>query len=293
LRAQLLLELEFSIKKVCKTIFNAKKENIFDILLIKPQEITANLIPPDDYLKAIESEGEDSVKTPQNDVLNADKRFFSPPIHEDILSFDEKHEVKQSFEQNKPFLDELGKIIGKKIDSLTAFFLWDSLDIETREGYIWPVWGNKQVQAQVVTKLQPFMYRFYSNLIENRNVPILVTKPVIQFLLNDLKQNIDELNLSREISDQRKIKLFEYSGHDIVLALILKHLGVYDDQKPPEGSNITIELHQNEEEKKYFIKIWYLKDVFDGQPEELRISSYNPTIGGCDLDDFLSVANHS
>ncbi|XP_049449803.1 lysophosphatidic acid phosphatase type 6 [Epinephelus fuscoguttatus] len=97
-------------------------------------------------------------------------------------------------------------------------------------------------------------------------------------LLHILLTNIDEK--VQGTSSEPNRKLFLYSAHDTTLIPCLMALGVFDMRWPPYAADMTLELHQQQQTNKSFVKVSYVG-------EDLLIPGCSGVY--CPLEEFKQV----
>ncbi|XP_033471020.1 lysophosphatidic acid phosphatase type 6 [Epinephelus lanceolatus] len=97
-------------------------------------------------------------------------------------------------------------------------------------------------------------------------------------LLHTLLTNIDEK--VQGTSSEPNRKLFLYSAHDTTLIPCLMALGVFDMRWPPYAADMTLELHQQQQTNKSFVKVSYVG-------EDLLIPGCSGVY--CPLEEFKQV----
>ncbi|XP_033468213.1 lysophosphatidic acid phosphatase type 6-like [Epinephelus lanceolatus] len=97
-------------------------------------------------------------------------------------------------------------------------------------------------------------------------------------LLHTLLTNIDEKVQGTSLEPNRK--LFLYSAHNTTLIPCLMALGVFDMRWPPYAADMTLELHQQQQTNKSFVKVSYVG-------EDLLIPGCSGVY--CPLEEFKQV----
>lgn len=64
----------------------------------------------------------------------------------------------------------------------------------------------------------------------------------------------------RNLSNKRK--LFLYSGHDVTIVHVLRTLGVDGFLKPFFAASLIFELHKQESNASYFVKVVFMFTLF-------------------------------
>ena len=93
------------------------------------------------------------------------------------------------------------------------------------------------------------------------------------------------------ISEQNNKKVYIYSTHDSMLAILMKALDVYDGQIPRFGATLLLELHQNPQTEQYFVRIFYIRDSMDGPVVALTHGECGHQYD-CPLNEFFNSTNH-
>lgn len=109
-------------------------------------------------------------------------------------------------------------------------------------------------------------------------------------LLSDMINNMKSMreyltNSEADIESSELKKFVHYSAHDLNLIILLSMLGHWskNSKNPDFGSNIIIELH--EEENEWFVKLFYMPSV-PMKPIELHLPTCGPK---CKLDEFERI----
>jgi hypothetical protein len=84
-----------------------------------------------------------------------------------------------------------------------------------------------------------------------------------------------------------ELKLFLYSTHDSMLAVLMHALNVYNNQLIPFSASLLFELHQNTSNNNYFIRIYYYNETLtDKSPHLLSLPNCD-YLTDCPLDKFF------
>ncbi|NXR36532.1 PPA6 phosphatase, partial [Zosterops hypoxanthus] len=134
----------------------------------------------------------------------------------------------------------------------------------------------------------PVLKRFWET-VENRAVDSMLflledsSREMIQMsvglVLNTLRDNI-QAAVNPSNRDERTRKFCLYAVHDSTLIPLLLALGTFDHKWPPYSADVTLELHQDWDSKKWFVRMSYRgeEQVMKGCKDAL-----------CPLEDFLEV----
>jgi hypothetical protein len=86
-----------------------------------------------------------------------------------------------------------------------------------------------------------------------------------------------------------ELKLFLYSTHDSMLAVLMHALNVYNNELIPFSASLLFELHQNEINSNYFVRIYYYNETLtDKSPHLLSLPNCD-YLTDCPLDKFFSL----
>lgn len=80
----------------------------------------------------------------------------------------------------------------------------------------------------------------------------LCVGPLLNMMLNNMEEKI------QGTSSEPSRKLFLYSAHDTTLIPCLMALGIFDMRWPPYAADLTLELHQHQKTKEFFVKVSYI-----------------------------------
>ncbi|XP_049638240.1 lysophosphatidic acid phosphatase type 6 [Suncus etruscus] len=128
--------------------------------------------------------------------------------------------------------------------------------------------------AQIIEQraVDTVLYVMHNN---NREGLQMSVGPFLHLLQDHLLKGTDSATLP---GDNRKLYL--YAAHDVTLIPLLMALDIYDNKWPPFAADLTLELYQHRESKKWFVQLHYLgkEQVPRGCPH-----------GICPLDKFLDA----
>ncbi|KAL7866002.1 hypothetical protein SRHO_G00112490 [Serrasalmus rhombeus] len=105
-------------------------------------------------------------------------------------------------------------------------------------------------RARVEQRAVDMIYHIFDP--SNREILQLCVGPFLHILLNNMEMKVQGSALDGDR------KLFLYSVHDTTLMPCLMALGVFDMRWPPYAADITLELHQHQQTKQYYVKISYV-----------------------------------
>lgn len=92
-------------------------------------------------------------------------------------------------------------------------------------------------------------------------------------------------------------KLYLYAAHDVTLMPLLLALGIFDHKWPPFAGDLTMELHQHQESRAWFVRLYYqgkVRRVRGGRaggraPPPARFSTTSPCPGPVGLHWYMSL----
>ncbi|KAK9306122.1 hypothetical protein QLX08_003169 [Tetragonisca angustula] len=148
------------------------------------------------------------------------------------------------------YYEELSKYTGENISTITDVeFLYNTLEIEERNGLKLPEWTSKYYNWQMREIAARSLAIFTSNTLQQR----LRGGPL-------LKEILKHLQAFNDGQDTRRAYL--YSAHDINLVNLLRTMGFTDEYlKPDYGSTIIFELHAASNSANTEIKLRYLNNT--------------------------------
>ncbi|KAF3423947.1 hypothetical protein E2986_11795 [Frieseomelitta varia] len=148
------------------------------------------------------------------------------------------------------YYEELSKYTGENISTITDVeFLYNTLEIEERNGLKLPEWTSKYYNWQMREIAARSLAIFTSNTLQQR----LRGGPL-------LKEILKHLQAFNNGQDTRRAYL--YSAHDITLVNLLRTMGFTDEYfKPDYGSTIIFELHAASNSANTEIKLKYLNNT--------------------------------
>jgi hypothetical protein len=207
---------------------------------------------------------------------NADKELHKISKSDKVLSM---------LEENEEFLKNLSKLVGKKINSLTkADSVRDVLNIEYNRGYKWSdmkVW-SKDYEKEVFDKLLPIAKFLWIVEYDNRLIERTRAGNLIHELVKNMKNKIHR-------KSTKNYKLFLYSTHDTMLAVLMHALNVFNNEFIPFSASLLFELHQNELNNNYFVRIYYYNETLTQTYPYLLSLPNCDYLTDCPLDKFFSL----
>ncbi|KAK5649381.1 hypothetical protein RI129_000410 [Pyrocoelia pectoralis] len=199
---------------------------------------------------------------------------FCPVYQRELQRVFETDEVKAVIKgYNKTF--ELAiKKTGKMYTTLgDVFLLHQLIHIEQTMNVTLPSWAVEAFPDLRRITLTQFYYENANTLMKRLNGGRMLAKTV-----ENMKHTIQG-------TIQQKKKIFLYSGHDFTIINMLYSLNLNKFHFPNFNAAICIELHQELTTGMHFVKILYIKDVFD-EPELLVI----PGCGDmCEFNKFVET----
>jgi hypothetical protein len=162
--------------------------------------------------------------------------------------------------------------------------VWDTLQIEYNRGYKWSdmkIW-SKDYEKEVFDKLIPLAKFLWIVEYDNR----LIERTRAGNLIKELVKNIEN-KIHKKSS--KNYKLFLYSTHDSMLAVLMHALNVFNNEFIPFSASLLFELHQNEFNNNYFVRIYYYNETLtDKSPHLLSLPNCD-YLTDCSLDKFFSL----
>ena len=207
---------------------------------------------------------------PDVDCRNADKEYDKIKNSEKFTKFLDEH---------KEFLKEISKAASENISKLRdADLLYQALIIESQEfDYWWSHIWTKEEQTKIMEQLKVIADFGYETQWQSKIIQKLRSGILIEEIYKNIKHFIDGTSNNR---------FYHYSAHDITLASMLNLLGCFNNKVVPFGSTIIFELHlQNDGQKNYFVKIYYLNETYAGNPHLLKLGICNGQTQ-CSYDEF-------
>ncbi|EPY89989.1 lysophosphatidic acid phosphatase type 6 [Camelus ferus] len=112
---------------------------------------------------------------------------------------------------------------------------------------------------------------------EDRESLQMAVGPFLHILESNLLSAVDPATLPGKTR-----KLYLYAAHDVTLMPLLLALGIFDHKWPPFAGDLTMELHQHQESRAWFVRLYYQgkEQVPRGCPDRL-----------CPLDKFLNTVS--
>ncbi|KAI1294209.1 Lysosomal acid phosphatase [Halotydeus destructor] len=177
-------------------------------------------------------------------------------------------------------------------DIMQAENVYDTLFIERDNGLALPSWATDEVMKDLKNITDYTFYCDYSTKKMQRLRAGLFLKDLRKRFLyatdKTLLEADDEAD-SLEFSAMKK--LFIYSTHDSMIALILNALGIFNMIAPPYAASIFFELHQTNETE-HTVKILYLNDTSAGVPFALPVPGCDKLETECHVTKFLAAIEH-
>ena len=167
--------------------------------------------------------------------------------------------------------------------SIAAYPLFDTLSIEMSENRFWTQVWTKDEEIKFVRQLSEANLLYYHYDWDT---------PIIQRLRGGglVKELIT--NINGVLNNQNNKKIFVYSTHDNIIALLMHALNMYNNRPPPYGATLFFELHHQKKssinENNYFVRAFYYNStVIDrGTPHPLQWGNCNNQYD-CPIDQFF------
>ena len=200
--------------------------------------------------------------------------------------------IRQFVADNKEFYNNLTKITGNNIvDIISACSIFSTLQIETDNNNVWSEHWTKEEQLNVVSKLlesQKMRYRY------NWDTPIIHRLRAGGFLMESNK------NFNLVLNNQNKKKLYVYSTHDTMIAPVMQSLGIFNDNPPPFGATLILELHKKKDSRgeanNYFVRAFYHNEtvINSGTPQTPHPLQWSicGNLFDCPFDQYLNSTKH-
>ena len=209
---------------------------------------------------------------------------YCPAIERELENIINRTEIRKYVENNQELFDNLTKITGYNVHDIeTAMDLYDMLWIETEHGYYW----NKEEEHHIIEQLSEantLGFHFWGT-------------PVIQHLgAGGLVKELIK-NFKAVLNNENKKKLYVYSTHDTLLALLMHSLNIYNESPPPFGAALLFELHEkmDSQTKKgnYFVRVFYHNEtvINSGTPHSMQLKNCQ-NLFDCPIDQFFNSTKH-
>ncbi|XP_054169317.1 uncharacterized protein LOC128966494 [Oppia nitens] len=145
--------------------------------------------------------------------------------------------IKDFEKQNIQLYHTLTQIAGEPIDNIyKAVDLFDTLQIETENGKVWPAFKTLENQTNYVNQLSMsgvmgYRYDWDSPILQRLRAGGLVRE------LN--------LNFEKGVNKSNEFKLYIYSTHGENIGAIMAALNIFNWNNPPFGCALLFELHES------------------------------------------------
>jgi hypothetical protein len=220
----------------------------------------------------------------ENDsLLDVDKEC--PNIDKEMQKIFSSEKMVNYFKTNE-LLNNLTQFVGLEVNTLKlANRLYEDLMIEYKRGYKWSdmkIW-SEDYERVVFEKLLSIAKFLWTVEWDNR----LTERTRAGNLTNELVMNIRN---KFEGKTYEELKLFLYSTHDSMLAVLMHAFNVFNNQFIPFSASLLFELHQNENNSNYFVRIYYFNETLT------QTFPYLLSLPDCDylteypFDKFLSLS---
>ena len=216
------------------------------------------------------------------DSMNSDRLLrteaFCPKVDQEMARLENRQYVQNIIRNESKFLQELSQLVGvKQIRTLLdCKNVYDHLITEYERGYKWSdsnIW-SPEYEKSIFERLLPLTELLWFNEWNSTVVQRLRAGPLIEELTKNMKQVV--------VSSQNSKKVYLYSTHDSMIALLLHSLQVFNNKTIPLSASLLFELHENPNNE-YFLKIYYFNDTLSGQsPHLLRLPK-------CDFNENCSI----
>jgi hypothetical protein len=100
------------------------------------------------------------------------------------------------------------------------------------------------------------------------------------------------MNMRNKIEGKtyEELKLFLYSTHDSMLAVLMPALNVFNNQLISFSASLLFQLHQNETNSNYFLRIYYFNETLTQTYPYLLSFPDCDYLTECPFDKFLSLS---
>jgi hypothetical protein len=218
-----------------------------------------------------------------DNLLNKDKKCPKAEIERQKIFSSKK--VLNFLAENKPFLENLTNFVGQEVNTLMlAYDLYEALLIEYNRGYKWSdmkIW-TKDYEKVVFEKLLPIANFLWTVEWDNKVIERLRAGNLIKELVNNMKNKI-------EGKSDKELKIFLYSTHDVMLAVLMQALNVFNNELIPFSASLLFELHQIVSNSNYFVRIYYYNKTLTDKSPHLLSLPYCNYLTDCPLDKFYNL----
>jgi hypothetical protein len=143
------------------------------------------------------------------------------------------------------------------------------------------IW-TKDHENVVFEKLLPIAKFLWTVEWDNKVIERLRAGNLIKELENNMKDKT-------EGKSDEELKIFLYSTHDVILAVLMQALNVFNNELIPFSASLLFELHQNVTNSNYFVRIYYYNETLtDKSPHLLSLPDCN-YLTDCPLDKFFTL----
>ncbi|KAF5300439.1 hypothetical protein FQA39_LY02238 [Lamprigera yunnana] len=200
---------------------------------------------------------------------------YCPAYLEELNCQLNSNEAQFILKNNEQLLQSLRNYTGRRYESFKELlFLYHAFISEEALNLTLPSW------SQEVYELLKYMAILQ---LKTENGNLLLKR------LNGgrmLKKMIDNMqNAILATSEFKKMKMVLYSAHEFNIVNILSALNVFEDHFPKFNSAVIIELYHHPLNNKYYVKLFYIRDVFT-EAEVLSIPSCSLL---CDFKSFKNI----
>ncbi|CAG2166984.1 unnamed protein product [Oppiella nova] len=172
-------------------------------------------------------------------------------------------EVLQAMERESKLLGELNETMGANIRNiLDAKNTYDHLWVEWERGYNWSsaeIW-SPEYEQNIFTALKPLAELLWFQEWNSSLVQRLKGGPLIEELVKNFRNSVTNSALN---SGHR---IFVYSTHDAMIAVVMHALKVWNHVIIPYSSTLLFELHKTlgtGAGEGYFVRLYYYNETLD------------------------------
>ncbi|XP_022121885.2 prostatic acid phosphatase isoform X1 [Pieris rapae] len=156
--------------------------------------------------------------------------------------------------------DYLSKHTNQSMRSiLDVDFFYSTLQAQYEAGLKLPEW----TKTVFPTKMRPPFMLSLALLSYNESLQRLHTGPLLNNIRSHLQEAVMHTNTDRA--------LYIYSGHDVNLVSLMRSLGYTEMLEPEYGASVLLELHEEVEQDKFYVKLFYRNNTKIEVPMELSI----------------------
>ena len=133
--------------------------------------------------------------------------------------------------------------------------VYDHLWTESEKGLKWSdnhLW-DEEYERTIFEKLEPLTELLWKTEWNSSLVQRLRAGPLIEELVNNIKRVTDSVKNNK--------KVYFYSTHDAMIAVLLHSFGVFNGLIIPISASIVFELHQKLNSKQFYVRMYYINET--------------------------------